>query len=68
MEVKNCLDSPNGKDTSLNLFVKPPANLVVLEGDCLDTVGDGTELESYLVLVLLLFCNMSQHLLIMYSY
>lgn len=49
VEVKNCLDSPNGKDTSLNLFVKPPANLVVLEGDCLDTVGDGTELESYLL-------------------
>ncbi|KAJ6323420.1 hypothetical protein OIU76_010847 [Salix suchowensis] len=30
-------------------FVKPPANLVVLEGDCLDTSGDGGELESYLL-------------------
>lgn len=64
MEVKNRLDSPNGKDTSLNHFVKPPANLVVLEGDCLDTTGDGTELESYLVLQLLLFVICS-HCLIM---
>lgn len=54
MERNNCLVSSTGKDTLLN-FVKPPANLVVLEGDCLDTTGDGTELESYLVLQLYVF-------------
>lgn len=49
MEAKTCLDSPIGKDDSFNHFLKPPANLVVLEGDCLDTTGHGGELESYLV-------------------
>ncbi|XP_031277198.1 condensin-2 complex subunit H2 [Pistacia vera] len=49
VEAKNCLDSPTGNDKFLNHFVKPPANLVVLEGDCLDSPGDGTELESYLL-------------------
>lgn len=49
VEGKNCLDSPVGRDAPLNSFVKPPANLVVLEGDCLDTTGDFGELESYLV-------------------
>lgn len=53
MEAKNRLDTPIGNDTFLNHSVKPPANLVVLEGDCLDSVGDGTELESSLVLQLL---------------
>lgn len=48
MDAKNSLDSISNKDTALNHFVKPPANLVVLEGDCLD-IGDGNELESYLV-------------------
>lgn len=56
VEPKNCLDSTNSKDASLNQFVKAPANLVVLEGDCLDTTGNGTELESYLVWKCLLFC------------
>ncbi|XP_065616552.1 condensin-2 complex subunit H2 isoform X5 [Quercus suber] len=49
VEAKTCLDSPTGKDAHLNHFVKPPANLVVLEGDCLDTTADGGELESYLL-------------------
>ncbi|XP_004296865.1 PREDICTED: condensin-2 complex subunit H2 [Fragaria vesca subsp. vesca] len=49
VEAKNCLDSPSGRDVHLNPFVKPPANLVVLEGDCLDTTGDAGELESYLL-------------------
>ncbi|KAF5752186.1 hypothetical protein HS088_TW01G00093 [Tripterygium wilfordii] len=49
VEVRNRLDSSNSKDISLTHFVKPPANLVVLEGDCLDTTGDGGELESYLL-------------------
>lgn len=49
VEAKNCLDSPSGRDAPLNPFVKPPANLVVLEGDCLDITGDCGELESYLV-------------------
>ncbi|KAJ6722121.1 CONDENSIN-2 COMPLEX SUBUNIT H2 [Salix viminalis] len=49
VEARNCLDSSTRKDTSFYQFVKPPANLVVLEGDCLDTSGDGGELESYLL-------------------
>ncbi|KAK1591031.1 hypothetical protein Q3G72_001131 [Acer saccharum] len=49
VELKNSLDSSSSKDTFSNHFVKPPANLVVLEGDCLDTTGDGTELETYLL-------------------
>lgn len=51
MEAKISLDSSTNKDTLVNHFVKPPANLVVLEGDCLDTSGDGSELESYLVFI-----------------
>ncbi|KAI5446428.1 condensin-2 complex subunit H2 [Lathyrus oleraceus] len=49
VEEKNSLDSSTGKEVNLDLFIKPPANLVVLEGDCLDTGGDGGELESYLL-------------------
>ncbi|XVF62558.1 hypothetical protein PTKIN_Ptkin09bG0017800 [Pterospermum kingtungense] len=49
VEAKIGLDSSASKDSLLNHFVKPPANLVVLEGDCLDTSGDGSELESYLL-------------------
>ncbi|GMJ12239.1 hypersensitive to excess boron 2 [Hibiscus trionum] len=49
VEAKISLDSSSNKDNSVNHFVKPPANLVVLEGDCLDTSGDGSELESYLL-------------------
>ncbi|XP_052208571.1 condensin-2 complex subunit H2 [Diospyros lotus] len=49
VEAKNSLDGALCKDAQLNHFVKPPANLVVLEGDCLDTSGDGSELESYLL-------------------
>ncbi|KAJ1443105.1 Condensin-2 complex subunit H2, C-terminal [Sesbania bispinosa] len=48
-EEKNSLDSSTGKEVNLDHFIKPPANLVVLEGDCLDAVGDGGELESYLL-------------------
>lgn len=48
VEAKNCLDNSTSKDAPLN-FVKPPANLVVLEGDCLDSTGDTGELESYLL-------------------
>ncbi|KAL6966314.1 hypothetical protein U1Q18_032095 [Sarracenia purpurea var. burkii] len=49
VEAKNSLDIATCKDAQLNHFVKPPANLVVLEGDCLDGTGDGSELESYLL-------------------
>ncbi|CAK9145601.1 unnamed protein product [Ilex paraguariensis] len=49
VEAKNSLDSVTSRDDPLNHFVKPPANLVVLEGDCLDATGDGGELESYLL-------------------
>ncbi|KAJ7980298.1 Condensin-2 complex subunit H2 [Quillaja saponaria] len=48
VEEKNSLDS-TGKDATSSHFVKPPANLIVLEGDCLDTAGDSGELESYLL-------------------
>ncbi|WMV10050.1 hypothetical protein MTR67_003435 [Solanum verrucosum] len=37
------------RDASLTQFVKAPAKLVVLEGDCLDSTGDSGELESYLL-------------------
>lgn len=33
---------------TLDDFVKPPADLLVLEGDC-DANGEGGELDSYLV-------------------
>lgn len=49
VEAKNILDSVNGKDIPAHHFVRPPANLVVLEGDCLDAIGDAGELESYLL-------------------
>ncbi|KAK7290374.1 hypothetical protein RIF29_04753 [Crotalaria pallida] len=49
VEEKNSLDGTTGKDVNLDHFIKPPANLVVLEGDCLDSTGDGGELESYLL-------------------
>ncbi|KAL8208324.1 hypothetical protein R6Q57_007736 [Mikania cordata] len=49
VDPKNSLDNSNDRNTPLNTFVKPPANLVVLEGDCLDIGGDIGELESYLL-------------------
>uniref|UniRef100_A0A1J3GA08 Condensin-2 complex subunit H2 n=1 Tax=Noccaea caerulescens TaxID=107243 RepID=A0A1J3GA08_NOCCA len=49
VDAKNSLDDSVGGDSCPSQFVKPPANLVVLEGDCLDTSGDGGELESYLL-------------------
>ncbi|GFZ21781.1 hypothetical protein Acr_29g0009430 [Actinidia rufa] len=49
VEDKISLDSSTCKDAKLNQFVRPPANLVVLEGDCLDATSDGSELESYLL-------------------
>ncbi|KAJ4893801.1 Condensin-2 complex subunit H2 [Raphanus sativus] len=50
VDPKNSLvDNSVAGDSCPSQFVKPPANLVVLEGDCLDTSGDGGELESYLL-------------------
>lgn len=49
VEAKNSLDRTTCNEAQTNHFVKPPANLVVLEGDCLDATGDGSELESYLL-------------------
>lgn len=49
VDAKNSLDSSTDKDVPSDYFVRPPANLVVLEGDCLDASGDSGELESYLV-------------------
>nr|GEV82570.1 condensin-2 complex subunit H2 [Tanacetum cinerariifolium] len=49
VDPKNSLDSSNDNNTLLHC-VKPPANLVVLEGDCLDVNGGDTgELETYLL-------------------
>ena len=48
VEAKSFLDDRLNKD-ELNQFVRPPANLLVLEGDCLDASGDAGELETYLV-------------------
>ncbi|KAL2322970.1 hypothetical protein Fmac_027349 [Flemingia macrophylla] len=49
VEEKNSLDGTAGKEVNLDHFRKPPANLVVLEGDCFDSGGDGGELESFLL-------------------
>ncbi|OVA02618.1 Pectinesterase [Macleaya cordata] len=49
VEAKNSLDGASEKDDNLNNFVKPPSNLVVLEGDCFDSTGEAGELESYLL-------------------
>ncbi|KAF8095426.1 hypothetical protein N665_0332s0009 [Sinapis alba] len=49
VDAKNSLDNSVSADSCPSQFVKPPANLVVLEGDCLDTSGEGGELESYLL-------------------
>uniref|UniRef100_A0A803LLW2 Condensin-2 complex subunit H2 n=1 Tax=Chenopodium quinoa TaxID=63459 RepID=A0A803LLW2_CHEQI len=56
VDAKNCLDNVTSKGTSLDHYVKPPANLVVLEGDCLDSTDDG-ELESYLLATNNLYCD-----------
>ncbi|CAJ1963357.1 unnamed protein product [Sphenostylis stenocarpa] len=47
--AENSLDGTAGKEVNLDQFIKPPANLVVLEGDCFDAGGDGGELESFLL-------------------
>ncbi|XP_010930202.1 condensin-2 complex subunit H2 isoform X1 [Elaeis guineensis] len=49
VEAKNCLDGGLEKADTSKHFLKPPANLLVLEGDCLDASGDASELESYLL-------------------
>ncbi|MQM19414.1 hypothetical protein Taro_052418 [Colocasia esculenta] len=49
VETKTCLDDEHNEDDDLKLFVKPPANLLVLEGDCLNTNVEESELESYLL-------------------
>ncbi|CAL9073187.1 unnamed protein product [Musa textilis] len=47
--AKNCLHDELEKNESSKHFAKPPANLLVLEGDCLDSCGDSSELETYLL-------------------
>ncbi|XP_011071435.1 condensin-2 complex subunit H2 isoform X2 [Sesamum indicum] len=49
VEAKNLLDRATSRDVLPSHFVRPPANLVVLEGDCLDSGCDAGELESYLL-------------------
>ncbi|KAL0923401.1 hypothetical protein M5K25_007457 [Dendrobium thyrsiflorum] len=47
VEAKNCRD--DDKIELSNYFFKAPTNLLVLEGDCLDTGGETYELDSYLL-------------------
>jgi hypothetical protein len=47
VDPKASLDNSHDKD-NLKKAAKPPANLIVMEGDCLDT-GGADEIESYLV-------------------
>ncbi|KAK4477845.1 hypothetical protein RD792_017108 [Penstemon davidsonii] len=49
VEPKNLLDSATCRDVPPSHFLRPPANLVVLEGECLDAACDAGELESYLL-------------------
>ncbi|KAG8369897.1 hypothetical protein BUALT_Bualt14G0061200 [Buddleja alternifolia] len=49
VEAKTLLDTATCKDVLPSHFVRPPANLVVLEGECLDASGEAGELESYLL-------------------
>ncbi|CAA6668713.1 unnamed protein product [Spirodela intermedia] len=49
VETKNCLDDEDNEDDFLNHLLKPPANLNVLEGDCLDTISEASKFESYLL-------------------
>ncbi|EPS61088.1 hypothetical protein M569_13713 [Genlisea aurea] len=50
VDSKNMLDSSVSRDAATpRYFVRPPANLAVLEGECLEPSGDSGELESYLL-------------------
>ncbi|KAH6780145.1 hypothetical protein C2S52_011382 [Perilla frutescens var. hirtella] len=49
VDAKNLLDNATCRDVPPSHFVRPPANLVVLEGECLDAGGDAGELQSYLL-------------------
>ncbi|GAB4851313.1 hypothetical protein Ancab_030608 [Ancistrocladus abbreviatus] len=49
VDAKNSLDDLTSKDAPRNRFVKHPANMVVLEGDCLNSTHDDGELEFYLL-------------------
>ncbi|KAL1536281.1 Condensin-2 complex subunit H2 [Salvia divinorum] len=49
VDAKNLLDDATCRDVPPSHFVRPPANIVVLEGECLDAGGDAGELESYLL-------------------
>ncbi|XP_068663199.1 condensin-2 complex subunit H2 [Aristolochia californica] len=49
VEAKNCLDDESDEEDTANHFIKAAANMLVLEGDCLDSVGDAGELDSYLL-------------------
>lgn len=44
------MDDELAKNDSSRQCIKLPANLVVLEGNCLDYNGYGSELERYLVI------------------
>ncbi|KAG1368294.1 condensin-2 complex subunit H2 [Cocos nucifera] len=49
VEANICLDGGFDKGDTSKYFLRPPANLLVLERDCLDTCCEASELESYLL-------------------
>ncbi|KAK8918660.1 Condensin-2 complex subunit H2 [Platanthera zijinensis] len=49
VEAKNYRNDALEKCEISNLFAKAPTNLLVFEGDCLDSSGEANELESYLL-------------------
>ncbi|XP_043723008.1 condensin-2 complex subunit H2-like isoform X2 [Telopea speciosissima] len=63
VEAKNCLNDglSDENNDALHHFGKPPANLVVLEGDCLDATVDAGGLESYLLAT----CDLYQDFLLL---
>ena len=50
VEANNCLDDEDNQIDYLNHLIKPPANLVVVEGDCLENISESSKLDSYLVM------------------
>lgn len=55
VEARTTLDNNIDRDDLLKKIVRPPANLLVFEGDCMDS--EASELELYLVTFYLLTCN-----------
>ncbi|XP_078433553.1 condensin-2 complex subunit H2-like protein [Wolffia australiana] len=64
VDPKNYLDDDDSTGDCLNHVVKPPPNLVVLEGDCLDTISEASKMESYLLST----CNFYEDFLLVDPY